>query len=268
MKRICKTLLILVLFVKTAYCVVSKSPMDEIKSNNVNERMDGFYGLVYTGGNITNPNCKFKVSDSASAKKAVIDLLRKERKYESDNLTNRMYPPKLGEGFGEYIADIGIFVDSCEDESAVDMFPGPRTLKKYPQQSTEIILSRLENREKSGNYTRNVRHLGIVAPYYKETNKKLYDRVKIKLIELVDDENLSERAVYSLSALGDVDLIPVFEKIAKYDDSKGTVRIYNGKKRIDPVSGIAKEVLEKLQRKVKAKSPQLPPGATQGINVQ
>lgn len=239
-------LIFVLLFDGTTCCVENKSPINKIKSNNVNERMDGFYGLVYTGGHRTNPDCKFKVLDSASAKKAVIDLLRKERKYESDNLTNGMYPPKLGEGFGEYIADIKFFVDSCEDASAIDLLPGPRTMNKYSQQTIELILSRFEKR---GADVYGLRYLRKLSPRYKQINKKLYERVKAKLVDLVDDEKVSDRAVDALVALDDVDLIPVFEKISKYDDTKGTVRIENGKKEIIPIAGIAKEALGKLKQK-------------------
>jgi hypothetical protein len=261
------------LFLGNAYSAENKSPLEMIKSKNFRERINGFYSLVDTGGPLTAANCKFKVSDSTSAKKAVINLLRRENKFEDDNYVNGKYAAEIrSELYSEYSTDLGLFVDSCEDESAIDLFPGDRTFKRYPQQSTEAILSTLDNMEKTGfNKNKNayiVRYLRDSSTRYKKNNRKLYDRVKTKLIELVDDEGLSRTAAGTLEALGDEDLIPVFEKISKYDDSKGTVRISHGRRHVFPVSEIAKRALEKLQGKIKAKSPQLQPGTTQGINVQ
>lgn len=258
-KNIMSAIIVVAVFWGTTYSMegavkkkmlISKASISDIvvkiKSDNVRERMDAFGELVYVGDYETAPDCKFKVGNKSSMIKVVIDLVRRENKYESDNLTNGMYPPKLGEGYAYYLQDIKGFVDSCEDESAIDLLPGPRTRNKYSEQSIEYILSRFE---KHGADSYGLGYLGELAPRYKQTNRKLYDKVKSRLIDLVDDEKVSDFSVYALKHLDDVDLIPVFEKISKYDNSKGRVVIDKGNKYIEPISGIATEALLKLKQK-------------------
>jgi len=85
---------------------------------------------------------------------------------------------------------------------------------------------------------------------FKDTDKKSYKRVKNVLIQRIDNERSSRNALYNLDQLNDPDLIPVFEKVSKYPDSKGrAVYDMEGRKSVKPISGIAKKALEKLKQK-------------------
>ena len=70
------------------------------------------------------------------------------------------------------------------------------------------------------------------------------------MIKNVDNERRSQTALNHLDDLNDPDLIPVFEKVSKYPDSKGRVMYdMKGRKIVKPISVIAKKALEKLKQK-------------------
>lgn len=249
---------------------------DTIKSSDVFIRANAFddmIDLTPVPGKTEYYNCRFKGLDEAIAKKAAINLLRREKSFNFDEYYYAKYGVKVSgddvykrkreekvmdylyakEGHGEYLDQLEGFIDSCEDESAISVFPGPRTFKRYPQKSAEAALLKIEKIRNSGFSEKNknayiLRLLGETAKLYKETDPKLYGRVKAKLIELSEDACLGGDAVEAMGQTGDRDFIPVLERISKYDNTKGCPLVMDGRTKIFPISNDAKKALTELQK--------------------
>lgn len=240
-------LILCLLFSKTLYGASDSLLLGKLESADVHERMDGFYALA----NIPNPKgneCSFKISDSGIAKKSIFKLLVKESEYEQKNMVNGNYGPNLEDGFAGYIGDVKLVVDSCADKDAVTLFPGPITADKFPEQTFKALVSKMEENVLDGRLMSVVTGLAL---RYKDTDTQTYSRAKRKLIEYVSDNGGNENALRNLKKLNDLDLIPVFEKVAKYDDSKSqaasNTKINKAKRK--RMSKLATEALRKLKIK-------------------
>ena len=255
-------------------CIAENKNFDEmIASENPVERSQAYENLVSpdTASGRIEYNCKFQVSDVEVAKRKVFELFQKERNFNfdkyyfakhglelaGDDIYKRKKEKKVEdylyakEGYGIYVASLEDFVDSCMDETMVDMFLGPKTFNKFPQKSTEVALEKIEkiragDSEEKNKNTHIIRLLGLGAILYKDTNPQLYAKVKAKLIELSEDDCLGSAAVGTMGRMGDRDFIPVLEKISKYDSSKGCRRVMDGKTKVLPISRHAKSALKKL----------------------
>lgn len=253
-----------------------RTPLELVKAEDPTERSKGFYDLIahdsVSGRDIFN--CGFTEVDTNAAKKAVIGLLRQERTFDFTAFYAEKYGVKVSrkemytrreekpiknylyarEGYGEYLGDLTTFVDSCEDESAVDLFPGEKTFLKYPKKSANLVLSKLIGVEKAGadikeKFIFPLLLLGKTTRQYRESDKELYKKVKTRVIDLTDDEFLGNVAVSVMGDIGDSDFIPVLEKISKYDNTRGkpVVSSVTGQKRIRPISTEAKQALKRFE---------------------
>ena len=251
-------------------------PLKLVTSADPNERIKGFYDLIapeVISGRITY-TCKFNTTDVGKAKKLLGQLLRKESTFDFDKDYFERYGFKIvgkelyarkkekkvmeylyaKEGQGEYLAHLQDFMDSCEDESLIDIFPGTKTFNRYLQKSTEAAFKKIEEiknadpdiKYKTGDV---LIFLGDAAIKNKETRPQLYNKVKAKLIELSENDCLAGTAIGVMSGIGDPDFIPILEKISRYDDSKGCVIVSNGEKTLLPVASDAKRALKRLQMK-------------------
>jgi hypothetical protein len=249
-----------------------------IDSGDPMDRIQGYYDMVNLepeSGHFGDLqySCKFKLSDSIAAKTLVIKLLKKEHNFDFDKYYYDRYGLKISgddiykrkkedkvlkylyakEAYGGYLADLYMFVDSCEDESIIDIFPGQKTFDKYPQQSVEKAFEKIEKTKNSNPIAKNVnahiiRLIGASTIKYKKNNTQLYNKVKVKLMELVEDNVLCDTIVKTMGQIGDPDFIPILKRLSKYDDSKGSVMIIDGRKKIFPISRDAKEALNILQK--------------------
>lgn len=252
------------------------NPFDTIKSSDPANRSQGFNDMIefipIPGRN--EYGCEFKVSDTIRARKALIELLRRENHFDFDKFYRNKYGVEFSsrelynfqendkaskylyarEGHGIYVSELMAFIDSCEDESAVDLFPGEKTFNKYPRKSTELAM-RIVEKTTTGPVNINggilLQLVGVSAKQYRKTDKELYARVKTWLIKLTDDDNLCNMAASVMGNIGDTDFIPILEKISQYDDSRGK-RIYfedTNETIVSPISLVAKSALKKIPRK-------------------
>lgn len=253
-----------------------KDPLQMIVSENPGERSKGFYELIkptMISGRITY-TCEFTDADIGKTRKLLGELLRKEKVFDFDEYYFKKHGRRIAgrdlythrtdkavanylyakEDWGVYLANLEDFMDSCEEESLVDLFPGPRTFNKYLEKSTEEAFKKIDEIKKSDDSVKRKNNgvlifLGDAAIKNKNLQPQLYDRVKAKLIELSENDCLADRAISVMEKMGDLDFLPVLEKISKFDDSKGCVMVMDGQKTVLPVSRSAKRALKRLQTK-------------------
>jgi len=255
--------------------VVSKDPLVMVQSENPEVRVKGFYDLikpVLVSGQITY-TCEFNSADIGKAKKLLGQLLRTENKFDFDKDYQVRYGVKVTrkeihahkkkkevmrylhakEGYGAYLANLQDFMDSCEEEAFVDLFPGPRTFDKYLQNSMAAAFSKIEEIKKPEYSVKRSDSefliiLGNAAAKNKKLQPELYNKVKAKLIELSEQDCVADRAISVMGQMRDSDFIPILEKISHYDDTRGCVREIDGQKKVFPVSGAAKRALKRLRK--------------------
>jgi len=252
-----------------------KGPLEMVQSDNPDDRVKGFYDLIkpaVISGQITY-TCEFNSDNTGKVKILLGQLLRKEINFDFDKDYFARYGVKVSgkelharkkekeimrylsdkEGYGVYLANLQDFMDSCEEESLVDLFPGPRTFNRYLQKSTEAAFVKIEDIKKpdnSGNRNKSgfLIILGDAAIKNKKLQPQLYNSVKAKLIELSENDCLADRAIGVMGQMRDSDFIPILEKISHYDNSRGCSRIIDGQKTVFPISRAAKRALKHLQK--------------------
>lgn len=251
------------------------SPFDLITSSSPESRQEGFYLLTKYAPveDRIEYDCGFTVPDVAHAKKALIGLLRQENTFEIKEYYQAQFGIKSSEktafqnphadsfkkysfameAYGEYMSDLMRFVDSCEDESAANLFPGEKTFSRHYKKSIEFAILELEKPTGGLKYKSSymlIKLAGRAAQKHSESDEKVHKKVKAWLIRLAENSEYANAAVSVMGEMGDPDFIPILRRLSELDDSHGkSLRLNDGSTRvISPIAREAKKALDKIKR--------------------